>query len=305
MPESPPCSLIPEQHLTAPLSPLWQRRFNRAIDYLNQTIGQSSPPSWDQVAAYSAISPFHFHRMFTVVFKETPGQYVRRMRLQSVIYSLINEPKKAVTEIALGCGFSSSQSLAKALRRELNTSAKTIRNGYLKEGWETIELLLKQLGQPETRTGSSLEKSMAGHVQFQVLEEPEQYFFVKQVPLKETSIVHIVEEYETGHDVYAFIKIPDADKAAENLVYQVGYKTLKNQANFTLPAGKYLSCRVLLNNMVAYAAIWDALYIHLLSLEFELDPKGYAIEVFHQNPDRQEGMYEITLTLALAVRQTG
>lgn len=292
-------SLIPEDHLMESLSPLWQQRFNRAIDYLTQTIGQNPPPSWDEVAEYAAISPFHFHRMFSTVFQETPGHYLRRIRLQIVVYTLISQPNKSVTEIALDCGFASSQSMAKALRRVIETSASAIRNSYLKEGWDIIEQIFLRLGQPEKVSGTSLEKNMADNVQFLFIEMPERHFSVNSVSLKEYRFDEFIPRMAKKQDLYAFVKTIDADKSAEEQLQQLGYPVEKNQANLSLSAGKYLSCQVRLNSMVAYAAIWDALYIHTLSLDIALDPEGYCIETFHQTSDWQEGIYDMTLGPAL------
>lgn len=293
------CSLIPEDYLTSGLSPLWQKRFKRAIEYLEQSIDQYPPPLWDDVAAHAAISPFHFHRMFTAVFGEPPGHYLRRIRLQYVVHLLITMPKKPVTDIALDCGFSSSQSMAKALRRELKTSASTIRRSYMKEGWETIEPLWAQLGQPEATSGVSLEESMAEKIQFSVSEHPESYFFVKPVQISESWLDAAVEGLVSVQDLYTFIKTTDVEKPAEQQVYQAGYEVERDQANLVIPAVRCLSCRVRLNSMVAYSAVWDALYLHVLSLGLEPDPQGYATEIIHQNSDWQSEEYEMTFSLGV------
>ncbi|MGI9273545.1 MAG: helix-turn-helix transcriptional regulator [Endozoicomonas sp.] len=291
--------LIPEEHLTSSLSPLWRKRFRRAIDYLHDTLEQNPPPSWDEVAAHAAISPYHFHRMFRLIFQEPPGQYLRRMRLQEVIFSLINRPKAAVTEIALECGFSSSQSLAKALRRELNTSAKTIRADYLEKGWQEVEALLNQLGQPGSDSDSHLESTMTESLGFQIVELPERYLSVQPYPLSEGMTEKLLESIGDG-DIFALIPTQDTDKPAAKQEYLMGQEvSAPSQANLVVSAGRYLSCTVKLNNIVAYAAVWDALYNHLLSEYLQPAPDGYVVEVLHQNDECDSDIVEVTFSLAL------
>ncbi|GAK84292.1 transcriptional regulator AraC family [Vibrio ponticus] len=83
--------------------------------------------TWQQVAEQSSISRYHFHRQFSELFNETPGQYLSRVRLQIALNLLLNDAPWSVMEIAHYCGFSSSQALGKALKRELGVTAKQVR----------------------------------------------------------------------------------------------------------------------------------------------------------------------------------
>ena len=145
---------------------------------------------------------------------------------------------------------------------------------------------------------------MADNVQFQITDMPERYFSVNPVCLNEYQFNDVIPEMASKQDLYTLVKTMDADKPAENQTQKLGSLVDRHHANLTLPAaGRYLSCQVRLNSMVAYAAIWDALYIHSLSLDTALDPApdpdGYSLEIFHQESDWQEGVYEMTLSLAL------
>ncbi len=56
------------------------RRLVVARDYIDSRYNR--PLSLDEMAAQAGISPFHFLRLFTRAFDETPAAYVRRLRLE-------------------------------------------------------------------------------------------------------------------------------------------------------------------------------------------------------------------------------
>lgn len=79
----------------------------------------------EDVANKANISPYHFHRVFKSVTDETLGSYLRRIKLEHAVYQLFHQ-KKSVTEIALDLNFSSSQSLAKALKTQFGFTATDV-----------------------------------------------------------------------------------------------------------------------------------------------------------------------------------
>ena len=167
-----PVNLVPEQRLIKMLSPLWRARFEKGLSYILENLNTTPFPSWDKVAGQCAISPYHFHRMFKVIFGETPGQYVRRSRLQVAVYYLLNSKDYTVTEVALECGFSSSQSLAKALKRDLDMSAREIRGLRGKGSREGVERLMHKLGHPSENDDSCMESEMVEQLEFYIEERP-------------------------------------------------------------------------------------------------------------------------------------
>lgn len=300
MPDIKANSLIPEEYLTDSLSPVWQNRFQKAVNYLVMTVDRIPAPSWNEVAEHAAISPFHFHRMFKVIFNETPGRYLRRMRMKMVIFALINEPGKAITEIAVECGFSSSQSLAKALRRDIGFSAKTIKAIAQTEDWEAIEQLLIKLGQPEKNAGYIVEQEMARQLEFHILAFPEQYLSVKTFnPLSDKWLEKLEAAVAKGY-VYLMIKTSEIEKPASNQTQLIGRVVSDPmRSNMMIPEGRFLTCRVRLSSLAGYAAAWDALYEHLLKQELEPDPDGFATEIYHQTDFWEMGEADITFCLPL------
>lgn len=96
-------------------------RINRVMDYIDEHLG--GPLTLDELAGIAAFSPFHFHRIFAALVGETPGQYVRRLRLERAAQQLVAAPRKPITSVALDCGFSGSAPFARAFKESFGMSA--------------------------------------------------------------------------------------------------------------------------------------------------------------------------------------
>lgn len=60
------------------------------------------------------LSHFHFHRLFAALVGETPGAFVRRIRLERAAMAI--REGMSISEAALGAGYETSQAFAKAFR---------------------------------------------------------------------------------------------------------------------------------------------------------------------------------------------
>ncbi|WMX33887.1 GyrI-like domain-containing protein [Aeromonas caviae] len=94
-----------------------------------RALEQDPDLSIEALASRACLSLYHFHRVFTAVVGEAPGEMCRRLRMQRAAWQLCYTDA-SVTAIALGAGLGSSQAFAKAFRRDKG------KNGHLdrKEG---------------------------------------------------------------------------------------------------------------------------------------------------------------------------
>lgn len=90
-------------------------RVNRAIDHIVSDLAR--PLRLDDVAAAAGFSPFHFHRVFKALLGETLQQFVKRQRLERALRIMSHAPKRALTDVALDCGFSSSSDFSRSFRQ--------------------------------------------------------------------------------------------------------------------------------------------------------------------------------------------
>ncbi len=64
------------------------------------------------------ISESHFRRLFSRDMGESPGRYLRRLRMKRVRKLLVSEPELTLDEVAEKVGFSCASALAISFKRE-------------------------------------------------------------------------------------------------------------------------------------------------------------------------------------------
>ncbi|MCD2493448.1 AraC family transcriptional regulator [Lacrimispora sp. NSJ-141] len=79
---------------------------NQSIDYIMQHLNEEL--SLDTVAARSYMSKFHFSRMFKEETGESVYSFIKRCRIDQSAVDIKLNPTKAITEIGLDYGYSSS-----------------------------------------------------------------------------------------------------------------------------------------------------------------------------------------------------
>ena len=102
-------------------------RINRVIDYVRENI--AGDLRLDTLARVANFSPYHFHRVFKSVVGETVNDFVRRLRAQKAASQLVHNPGLTITEVAVGCGYSSSSTFAREFRQRFGVSASRFRAG--------------------------------------------------------------------------------------------------------------------------------------------------------------------------------
>jgi AraC family transcriptional regulator len=90
------------------------RRLLRGRDFLLASL--QGRIQLKDVAKAANLSPFHFHRSFARVFRETPHQYLTRHRLEMAA-RLLRSTEMSVTEVGLESGFESMAAFSDVFRR--------------------------------------------------------------------------------------------------------------------------------------------------------------------------------------------
>jgi len=113
-------------------------RLNQAAVYLQDHLTETL--NLEELARTAGFSKFHFHRLFKAWYGETPGDYVKRLRLERTACQLLAEPSISITDLAYQYGFSSSQHFANAFKVHFGVPPVTVRDKF---DWRTI--LLKKI----------------------------------------------------------------------------------------------------------------------------------------------------------------
>lgn len=103
----------------------YKSRINHVIDYIEQNLDDNF--SLESLAKIANFSKYHFHRIFFALMGETLFNFIQRIRIEKSAFLLSYDPKKSITEIALECGFGSSQAFARSFKNYFHVSATSWR----------------------------------------------------------------------------------------------------------------------------------------------------------------------------------
>jgi AraC-like DNA-binding protein len=84
------------------------------------------PINLDEISQKAFLSRFHFHRLFTQVYKKTPHQYLTTKRIEKA-KDLLSENKQ-VTEVCNEVGFESLGSFSVLFKKEIGFAPTYYRN---------------------------------------------------------------------------------------------------------------------------------------------------------------------------------
>lgn len=90
-------------------------RINKAILFIEENLDQKL--ILKDIAEKAHFSPYHFHRLFSVVMGETVNHFITRKRIEKAAAVFLNRKQYSVTEVAEKTGFSSLSTFSRAFKR--------------------------------------------------------------------------------------------------------------------------------------------------------------------------------------------
>jgi AraC-like DNA-binding protein len=106
------------------ISPDIYERIVNAKVYIDENYQE--PISLDHISQQAFLSRFHFHRLFTRIYRKTPHQYLTRKRLDRARRLL--QDNKPVTEVCNEVGFESIGSFSVLFKKEIGFAPQYYRN---------------------------------------------------------------------------------------------------------------------------------------------------------------------------------
>ncbi|MEO5946290.1 MAG: AraC family transcriptional regulator [Chitinophagaceae bacterium] len=95
----------------------------------------------EQISKQAFLSRFHFHRLFTHIYKKTPHQYLTATRLEAAKLLLAKEGI-SITDVCNEIGFESLASFSNLFRRQ---------SGYSPQYYRNIAWLKKKLSKEQPK----------------------------------------------------------------------------------------------------------------------------------------------------------
>ena len=110
------------------------KRIAAAKVYIDENFQE--PINLETISQQAFLSRFHFHRIFTQVYRSTPHQYMTRKRLDKARDLLaLNKP---VTEVCNEVGFESIGSFSMLFKKEIGFAPQYYRNMAYKKKMEQL-----------------------------------------------------------------------------------------------------------------------------------------------------------------------
>lgn len=103
----------------------YKSRINKALDYIDANIEKQF--TLEELADVANFSKFHFHRIFYSIIRETPFQFILRVRLEKAATLIITNPYESITQIAFQCGFSDISVFSRNFKAYFKKSASQYR----------------------------------------------------------------------------------------------------------------------------------------------------------------------------------
>lgn len=108
----------------------YHKKISGSMDYIqkNLILRKFDRLNLEAIAGSAHMSPYHFHKVFKSVVGETVADYIRRLKLEKSAEFFFYYKQVSITEVAMELGFSSSQNLAKAFKKEFNLTPSDIKS---------------------------------------------------------------------------------------------------------------------------------------------------------------------------------
>lgn len=100
-------------------------RINKVTDYIGEHIGE--PINLSHMAEIANFSPYHFHRIFSLLTGETPALFIQRIRIEKAAGQIREYKEIPISEISYSCGFGSLSLFSRTFRKHFNMSASDFR----------------------------------------------------------------------------------------------------------------------------------------------------------------------------------
>jgi len=160
----------------------YRARINRVMDYIDSHIDQ--PADLAVLARVAHFSPYHFHRIFTVMTGETPNHFLLRLRVEKAARWLKESRHVPVSEVAVLCGFNDSSTFCRAFKKHFGLTPTAFRQSekglfaldghyYSKNGqWVRKKYQSPETGNPELH-GVEFKLKVMKNTPIEIKEMPE------------------------------------------------------------------------------------------------------------------------------------
>jgi len=289
---------------------------NHVTNYIEQNL--SSDLSLSALAKIANSSPYHFHRIFSLISNETIHQFVIRKRIEKIASIIIKKNYSSISELSLIYGFDNPSSFSRAFKgyygistsslikkstgsfhkiikkkskncKEFITVEEYICNAESKRDWSNENAKIKIINSPELKLAYLRHKGSFNQTLNTFMKLKRWADSVKSLNMENVKWTMLV------HDNPAV--------APEELITQSPGILINNElydkitmedevSKMTIPDGKFLMGQFTIQER-DFKKAWDAMSICMIDNNY-LPRDGYYFEMFHTNslfiPDKKHNV---------------
>lgn len=292
------------------------QRLTPVIRYLEQSYHKDL--NLEQVAKIACLSPYHFHRIFKAVTGERLNEYLKRLKLESAANDLFYQ-KPPVTEVALDCGFSSSQSFAKAFKQYFGLTPSQVRECQRLE--EFVALLRNsKIGHTLRKNGHEFES--LPHYSSSEPKQRRQMMEIQQFDASQFAYIRVTGPYGENYQpaieklygwagpngladstsIFVYHDNPEitpSEKCRTDIGLLIPEKvdTHNGVELIAFDGGKYAVLRQTITDPSQYKTAWDELIGEVVENGIETDSRP-CFELYHSY-DQQTGVSDVSFCTAI------
>lgn len=104
----------------------YAKRVNEVINYVEENLTEDI--TLETMAELGSYSPFHFHRVFSMIKGESPVAFLRRKRLELAAWTILKDKRIKIIEVAEKYGFENYSAFSKAFKKFYKLSPSQMRS---------------------------------------------------------------------------------------------------------------------------------------------------------------------------------
>ena len=274
----------------------YRNRLDRVFQFIDENL--ESKLSLSEVSKEAFFSPYHFHRIFKLLTRETLNEYINRRRIEKSVLDIIHK-ELSISEISHTYGFSDNSSYTKAFKKYYGVSPTEFKiqnpNKFSK-----IKQLNSKIGQnyPDINEYvciiNKLKKwiKMNTNIEFKQLTE-QNYVYItcigpKELPSAFQKLIGwaipkglMTKEAKLMTVYQDSLKVTEEEKARFRACFQIEGKVESEFEYAIIPSGKYVVARfeIILDD---FEKAWTGLYTWMEENEHER-ADGESFEIYHNN----------------------
>ncbi|MCF6346925.1 MAG: AraC family transcriptional regulator [Flavobacteriaceae bacterium] len=237
-------------------------RINRVKEHIEKNVEKELPLA--ELASIANFSPFHFQRIFKSIVKETPKQYIKRLRLEATAHDIVAKSETSLFEVAIQYGFNSLEAFSRAFKNYYGLSPDRFRKKNDKEKIAILQSKMDSIGQNKINQTSFLSSEI--DTELEGLE-------VKVIKLPPKKLIYIS------------VTLKDIDTVID------GYKRIKQWASARDLINSNTEVFALMRDYPAFTALDKCRFLTCISVKSKPDISG---EINYQEiPSRTYATYRI------------